>query len=157
MKKIPLTQGKVALVDDEDFEELSKYKWHAHKQCGGTFYAGRNQKLANGKYRYIHMHKEIMNTPDDMHTDHINHNGLDNRRENLRVCTSSQNMMNRLKHSNNTSGFKGVSFHSRDKKWQAGIRLNTKRIHLGYFTDKLSAIMAYREACVQYHKEFKHY
>lgn len=97
-KSIPLTRGKIALFDDEDYEELSKYKWFITK-----VYASRH----SGN-KTVYMHREIMKTPENMETDHINGDVLDNRRENLRICTRQENARNIRGISSNTSGYKGV-------------------------------------------------
>src|SRR5437879_4118875 len=110
MKKIPLTQGQFAIVDDADFLELSQFSWYAQKQRHG-FYAVRCIRDEKGNQRTILMHREIMRTQDGFDTDHINNDKLDNRRENLRICTASQNMQNKDIRSDSTSGFKGVSWH----------------------------------------------
>lgn len=103
MKKIPLTQGKFALVDDEDFDVLNKFKWC----CNNWGYAMRNIQR-NGIKSAIIMHREIMNTPKGMDTDHIDHNKLNNQKNNLRICTRRENQRNRKKNVNGTSKFKGV-------------------------------------------------
>lgn len=145
MKEIPLTQGKVALVDDEDYPELSKFKWHAHKDHN-TYYAGRASPGVNGKQHHIRMHAIIVRTPKGMHTDHINGNGLDNRRCNLRIVTTRGNGQNR--HCPKTSKYPGVSWHKRDRKWQAEIQIGGKHRSLGYFDIESEAATAYRVACV---------
>lgn len=132
MKTIPLTQGKVAIVDDEDYEELNRYKWYANLQSG-IWYARRHLEKMNEKN--ITMHRQIMGSPCGKFIDHINQNGLNNRKENLRTCTRSQNCKNSLRQKNNSSGFNGVCWHKRIKKWQAYIQKNKKIIHLGYFVD----------------------
>ena len=153
-KEIPLTQGKIVLVDEEDFKYLNQFKWHAVKDLKtGRFYAVKNIKK-NGKWIKIYMHQEIMKTPRGMETDHINRNSLDNRKDNIRICTCSQNQMNRGKQNNNTSGYKGVFWHKRVEKWMAQIRVNRKQIYLGYFNTKKDAALAYTGAAKQYFGEF---
>lgn len=153
MKKIKLSQGKYALVDDKDFLELNVFKWYTLKR-GKNFYAARNSRVAEVKGRLILMHRFIMQTPNDMQTDHRDGNGLNNQRKNLRVCTVSQNQMNRGIQSNSTSGLKGVSYTKQNKKWKAQILINKKHIYLGYFDTKELAYQAYVTACKKYHKEF---
>lgn len=153
MREILLTQGKVVLVSDEDYEELNKHKWYAYK-CANTFYAQRTLTIGVGKYRTVRMHSIVMKTPKRMETDHINGNGLDNRRENLRVCTRSENLMNQKRGINNTSGYKGVSWHKGTEKWQSKIAAKGKRIYLGLFKEKEEAHKAYCEASKRYHGEF---
>lgn len=135
MRTIPLTQGKVAIVDDEDYEELSKHKWYATEKYG-KWYAVRHLPRQRRKQKAIQMHRKIIGFPEGKDIDHINHNGLDNRRANLRICTRSQNKKNSLGYKNNSSGLNGVSWHKRDKRWEANIRKGGRLIHLGYFNDK---------------------
>lgn len=144
------------LVDDKDYGELSAFKWYARKN-GNTFYAARSLKVV-GKQTTVLMHAQIMKTPKVMVTDHIvPGNGLNNQRSNLRVCTQSQNLMNQGSQLNNTSGFKGVTWHKGAKKWQAQIRVNKKHINLGLFPTKELAYEAYVEACEKYHGAFANY
>lgn len=153
MKEIQLTQGKVALVDDEDFEYLNQWKWCACK-ISNRFYAIRSYRL-NSKKIFIYMHRLITNNNDSkMHTDHKNNNPLDNRRENLRICTNSQNQMNTKVQINNTSGFKGVVWNKIAKKWVAQIKLNNKLKNLGRYINPIDAARAYNAAAIKYHGEF---
>ena len=156
MKQIPLTQWKFALVDDEDFEYVSKYKWYTHKNLN-KYYAVRNIMLENKKYSLTQMHAFIMNTPKWMVIDHINGDWLDNRRENLRICTRRENQLNRGKSKNNKSWFKGVSLNKKTGKWRASIQINNKLRHLWTFSDKLEAYNIYCEAAKKYHWEFAHF
>ena len=150
MKRKPLTQGKYATVDDADYEALSRFKWYFNNG-----YARRNKKPRG--VGLLHMHRVIANTPNGMFTDHINGNKLDNRRENLRVCTHSLNKANRGKPKNNTSGFKGVFYqkdHRRKKPWTAHITVKRKSIALGYFSTKHEAALAYNKAAKELFGEF---
>jgi len=144
---IPLTQGKVTIVDAEDYKRLSKDKWYA-ANTGGKFYACRSIKQ-----RTISMHREIMGEPKGMFVDHIDGNGLNNRRSNLRVCTPAQNVQNR-RCMGGSSGYKGVSFIKRDNKWKAEITLNRRRIHIGHFADEISAAKAYDRKAAELFGEF---
>lgn len=123
MKKIKLTQNKYALVDNEEFEYLNQWKWHYHN----LGYAVRG--------RGIYMHKVINNTPKGFETDHINRNKLDNRKQNLRTVTQTQNRYNIGLQKNNTSGYKGVLWNKDRNNWMAYIYKNTKRIYLGSFSN----------------------
>lgn len=154
MKRIQLTQGKVALVDDEDFEELNKYKWCVRKYRK-TFYVCRSDGKICNKRVFLRMHRVIINTSEEMQIDHIDGDGMNNQKYNLRICTASQNCMNRKKRVDNTSGYKGVS--KSGERWRAIIWVNRKQIHLGYFINKLDAYKEYCEAAEKYHKEFAHF
>jgi len=155
MKKIPLSQGKFSLVDDRDHEDLLRYKWSAHRN-GNTFYAVRHIRI--GKKRLMEwIHRRILGLKpgDGKYVDHINNNGLDNRRNNLRVCTNKENLRNRtIKQSNNTSGFRGVYWNKRKRKWEASIGINSQRKHLGYYESKTDAAMAYNRAAIKYFGKF---
>jgi hypothetical protein len=157
MKEIRLTQNKVAIVDDEDYEYLNKFKWHFSKRkSNGQSFAGRqpSRKLP-GPRRTIVMHREIMNAPKGIQVDHINHDTLDNRRCNLRLCTCQENLRNkRLNPNKNTSGFKGVSWHKQNSKWKAEIMVNKNNIYIGYFENPIDAALAYDAKARELFKEF---
>lgn len=146
MKEILLTQGKVAIVDDEYFCEFSHYNW-----CFSTLgYAIRAWPGSHG--RNMWMHREIMQPPDGIQIDHINGNKLDNRVSNLRLATASQNHCNRPKSSRNTSGYKGVG--KRNGRWRVKIRLNGIDYHVGYFSSLEEAAQAYDVRAKELHGEF---
>ena len=151
-KRIPLTRGKYAIVDDKDYEWLGQWRWYCD-QDERMGYAVRGATV-NGKRTTLQMHRVILNLKKGEITDHINGNGLDNRRCNLRKCTPSQNMWNRRKPKNNTSGYIGVDWHKRDKKWQARICRDRKQKHLGCFDDIEEAARAYDRAALELHGEF---
>ena len=136
MKKIKLNHGKYALVDDEDFEYVNQWRWFI--TLNG--YAARHPK------GMVYMHSLLNKTPKGFHTDHINRNKLDNRRVNLRTTTSSQNLHNSKKYTNNTSGHRGVYWYERYKKWEVYINIKGKRIYLGRFPGIRSAIVARKNA-----------
>jgi hypothetical protein len=155
LKQIPLTRGFFALVDDEDYEELSKHKWHINSNG----YAFRNVRLpivGIKRYKQSSMHREIvgLKSGDKRHTDHINQNKLDNRRSNLRICTCAENQRNKDRKSNNTSGFKGVSWTEVDCRWRAKITVNGKHKFLGHFLTPEAAHEAYCKAALELHGEF---
>jgi len=157
MKEIQLSQGwfcknkgkYVALVDDEDFDNLNQWKWCVHKDIN-NFYAVRTVR-ADGKRTTTQMQWEIMNRKS---IDHIDHDGLNNQKSNLRFCTNSENMMNRRKQKNTLSIYKGVTFHKRNNKWMAQIRINGKIIHLGYFDVETEAAKAYNAKAIELFLEF---
>ena len=153
MKEITLTQGKVALVDDEDFEELSKYRWSVCKKGRNNWYARRHQYVGPGKYAKVYMHKHIMNET-GLIVDHINGNSLNNQRSNLRYCTQAQNAMNSRHQEKCASKFKGVSKHIRFKTWQAAIVYQRKRIWLGCHGCEEAAALAYNKKAVELFGEF---
>ena len=142
MKKIPLTQGLFALVDDDDYEWLMQWKWQAYKHCN-TFYA-RRFVTKNKRRATIRIHQQILGIRLGMITDHKDGNGLNNQRHNLRHVTVRQNAQNR--HIKKTSKYPGVHWEKRSERWQAQIGLNGRRKHLGYFTDERDAFSAYKEA-----------
>jgi len=149
VKEIPLTQGKVALVDDEDFPFVSRYKWCVAKR-GRNFYAVA--QIAKGES--VLMHALIMGEKPGCIRDHINGNGLDNRRSNLRFARHAQNMANRSTSKNNKCGFKGVRKHQRCDKFIAEIRKNGKRYYGGLFPTAEDAARAYDALAAKLHGEF---
>jgi hypothetical protein len=144
MKEIPLTQGKVALVDDEDFEYLNQWKWYSDRHPN-LCYASRRVPLEQGKQTSIGMHRQILGLlhGDKRQVDHINHNGLDNQRHNLRICSCSENQGNQRLNKKNTSGYKGVVFDKRKKMWRANIKHGGHRITIGYFHFPIDAAKTY--------------
>lgn len=163
MKEIELTQGKVAIVDDEDFDLVNRFKWYA--LCSGnTWYAVRKQTKKETLQKMwvdkkdtrqlIHMHRFVMGMPSKVMVDHKNHNGLDNRKENLRLATNAENQHNRKISTNNKSGYKGVSYNRTDRVWIASIRNNGIRENLGRFKSPEEANMAYISAAIRIHGEF---
>lgn len=157
MKTIPLTRGLAAIVDDADFEALSQFKWFAkpsHHRRAKTWYAVRHQP-GNNNGAMIWMHREVLGV--SAHIDHKNLNGLDNRRENLRVADRSRNAFNTPKRSGKhgrsaTSQYKGV--HRSRGKWQACITVDGKVVSLGRFDKEIDAAKAYDNAVREVAGEF---
>jgi len=147
MKKIKLTQGKVALVDDGDFEYLNQFRWQAVKGYT-TYYASRAIRI-NGKRTSMQMHREILNTPKGVDVDHVNHDGLDNQRVNIRICNKSQNAMNRNSYKNSSSKFKGVFLQKYGKKWKAQLRYKGENNYLGHFLLEEDAALAYNKKAIE--------
>ena len=142
---IPLTQGKFAIVDPEDYDALSKYKWYAVKR-GRQYYAVAKVGTKKGGHRQkkVRMHRLIMKAPKGKVVDHINHNGLDNRKANLRLATAQQNTWNKRKQKGNySSQYKGVHWVKSENKWRSRITCNGKVIFIGRFDDEKAAAMAY--------------
>ncbi len=144
MRIIKLTQGKQALVDDEDFDYINRFKWSYANGYATTHFLGKS----------CLMHRLIMNPPKEMEVDHINHNRSDNRKENLRVCTPSQNRWNVTKRTSNTSGFKGISWDSDRNKWLVQIQALGIKRNLGRFSSLSKAKKVYNSEAYKFHKEF---
>jgi hypothetical protein len=148
MKEIKLTRGKIALVDDDIYDYINQWNWY-YDGC----YAVRHCRT-NKKSQRIFMHREILRTPSDMETDHINGNGIDNRLINLRICEHFQNGANKKLPTNNTSGYKGVCWSLRMNKWQAYIKCRGERYFLGFYGDINDAISAYNNKAKELFGEF---
>jgi hypothetical protein len=155
MKEISLTQGKVVLVDDEDYEELNKYKWSAFRDSKGlgTYYAILHIWV-NGVRTPVRMHRIIVGAKPSEQVDHRDGDGLNDQRNNLRTCTNSQNQHNRRLQKNNTTGFKGVYLHKPTKQWVSYIRLDGKLHYLGLYATPRDAAHAYDRAAKEMHGDF---
>ncbi len=150
MKYIPLTQGRQAIVDDDDYEALKVVKWYV-----SSGYAVRSVASSGPRRQVvIRMHRLIACAPDGIWTDHINGNRLDNRKCNLRICTPAENNRNVGKRKHNTSGYKGVSMHIRNHCFTAQIRVHGTLFYLGSFSTAAKAHEAYKAAVKIYHGEF---
>ncbi|GAJ07077.1 unnamed protein product, partial [marine sediment metagenome] len=150
MREIILTQGKAAIVDNEDFGYLSRFKWHAVR-VGHNWYANRNIKTMDG-YKSQRMQWDILGK----NTDHKNGNGLDNRRDNLRTCTKAQNTRNQRREPTKLSPYKGVKrkVYRYRIMWEAKISVEGRQIYLGLFGIAEEAALAYNKAALIYFGEF---
>lgn len=151
----PLTRGKYAMVDDDCFEYLNRWKWKLHTPTDGSkrHYAVRKEKVKNG-IKHVSMHSVVCGFPPRTNIDHRDRNGLNNQKNNLRSCSTSQNGANSRKSRNNTSGFKGVTWQKIARKWQSQLMHNRKHYYLGLFEDPKEAAKAYDVKAVQIFGEF---
>jgi hypothetical protein len=149
---VPLTQGHEAVIDAADVPLVARWNWCAKRQRN-VIYAKRKATLLNGT-REVRMHRVIMGEPLGLEVDHIDGDGLNNRRSNLRAVTGQQNSRNARVRRDNTTGFKGVSCIKPDQKWRATINVDGKRVWLGCFNTPESAHAAYCAASKKYHGDF---
>ncbi len=154
MKEIKLTKGKIALVDDEDYEYINQWRW----KLSTSGYAIRTVCVKNdlgiNRFTSLIMHRVIMDAKKGEVIDHIDCDRLNNTKNNLRFCSVGENCMNRLKGKKNTSGYKGVSWHKRDKRWIASIKINGVAVHLGSYNNVIEAVNAYDKSAKKYFGEF---
>lgn len=154
MREIPLTRGLIALVDDEDYEWLSQWKWHVDEDN----YVKRNVTTSTKPRRQtrVLMHREILGlkSDDSREGDHENLNRLDNQRSNLRICTRSQNEFNKGPRKDCKSGYRAVNFYKRTGRWVARIQVEGKRKYLGSYPTPEEAHAAYAKAAREFHGEF---
>lgn len=154
MKQIPLTQGQFAMVDDSDYDWLMQWKWTYAKNRKQEW-AYRQGSIKFGKRREtIFMHRFIIDAPKQFEVDHEDFNGLNNQRNNLRLATRNQNQQHKRLQSNNTSGFKGVSFYKRIQRFVPEIRVDGRKLKLGHFTTAIEAAKVRDIAALKYHGEF---
>lgn len=146
MKIITLSNGHECYVDDDDYAWLQDFSWH---YCRG-YASGAKRK---GETKTLYMHREIMGNP-NCQVDHIDGNRLNNQKSNLRLCDNTRNQQNKTKQSNNTSGYKGVSWHKRDEVYEINIRVNRKLVYLGRSQDLEVAARLYDVAALEYFGEF---
>ena len=156
MKRIKLTKEQYAIVDDDDYRELSSHKWFALKRKS-NYYASRAIKHKDKGQVIVNMHRVIMGRVcrDGACVDHINHDTLDNRKMNLRVCTKQENSRN-MRTSHGTSRYKGVYYYKPTRSWQAHIYFNDKKHHLGYFGTEIKAAEAYNNKANEIFGKYAH-
>lgn len=150
-KQIQLSQGKFALVDDEDFEKINQYKWHYDNNRRRDGYAVAQTGYKGKK---IYMHRFIVNAQKEQEIDHIDGNKLNNQKSNLRVVTRSQNNYNQRPQINASSKFKGVTWHKKAQKWMATIHTKDNKIYLGVFTEEAEAAKAYNKIAKELFGEY---
>lgn len=149
---IPLTQGYTATIDAADVPLVEGYDWNAFISKHTTYV--RRRTTIEGRMRNIWLHRVIAQTPDGLDTDHVDCDGLNNTRANLRIATISQNNRNQRLRECNTSGYKGVSWYKRGQQWRVQIAVNNRKKHIGYFSNIEDAAAAYKRSNVELHGEF---
>lgn len=153
-KTIPLTKGKFAVVDAQDFDWLSEFKWQAVEDDNGRWYA-LCKIWAGGRQITRQMHRMILHEMNPkIYVDHRDRDGLNNRRSNLRRCTPRQNQANKVKEKNSTSQYRGVYWNKQNRRWCAAIREDHRKVWLGNFKDEREAALAYDAAAFRVHGEF---
>lgn len=155
MKKIPLTQGYFAEVSDDWYEYLVQWKWRLKSGSNNNvLYAVTGDCVKEKGQKVVLMHRLIMNCPENMNVDHIDGDGLNNQKSNLRICNTSQNTANQKKRKNTTSLFKGVCWHKRDNVWRAKLVKNNLKVLDKGFRDEVEAAKAYDNAALEHFGEF---
>lgn len=153
-KEIPLTRGFVTIVDEDDYDWLIESKWCCSMNKSKKPYAAKAIVNSNGRKSMTLLHRLILNAPKGVFVDHINHNTVDNRKQNLRLCDYAGNSRNRIKFNGKSSIYKGVSWNKKSQKWRSSIMANSYPIYLGEFESEEVAAITYDEAAIRYHGEF---
>ena len=143
-----------AEIDASDRSKIEGYRWYPIFAKTGVVYAQAEVRIGVNQYKWIPMHRLIANTPDGMETDHIDGDGLNNRRSNLRACTRAQNNRNQRIRKDNSTGYRGVRKVTNSPNWYAQVRVDNRDIYLGTFTTPEAAAQAYNEAAKRHHGEF---
>jgi hypothetical protein len=154
MSEMALVDGRRTLLDADDWESQGKFAWSSRRGSKMDSRYAYRRVLIDGKRTFVYLHREIMNAPRGTHVDHINHDTLDNRKINLRVCTVSQNCMNQNRARNAKVPFKGIKKKPRCVSWEAAICVNRKNIYLGCRSTAKEAALLYDEAAEKYFGEF---
>lgn len=155
MKSVPLSKGREAIVDDDDYARVSGFRWYATSGTPDTpRYAARKRPARDPGPRVIYLHRELLNAPSGLEVDHINGNTFDNRRCNLRLCSNYGTSRNRRKSAGHSSVHKGVYWHRGARKWAAVIHVNDRARHLGLFSDESHAARVYDAAARTHFGEF---
>lgn len=152
--QIELTKNKIATISADDYDKVKDFKWLYNQTSANTGYAATFYTDEDGSKKILYMHKLLLVAEEGYIVDHKDGDTLNNTRDNLRQVTVQQNQFNRRKHSNNTSGFKGVCFHKRAGKWQATITKDGKKTFLGYYTTPEQASIAYQAAATALFGEY---
>lgn len=154
MRRIPLSQGRYALVDDADYHQLCIHKWRVQPERS-TFYARRDIRINKRNYK-VRMHRIILGLVyrDGKQTDHIDGDGLNNQRTNLRICSTAENQHNQRIRTVGSSQYKGVCWHKRDQRWRAQIKLEGTSKCLGSFDSEVEAALAYNWAAKEHYREY---
>lgn len=151
---IAITQGKVVIIDDEDYALVKPWKWQArYNDKSKTWYAVREVRLKGKRVGLERMHREIMNAKPSEIVDHRDHNGLNNQKDNLRKCTTPSNSRNR-RISPHSSKYKGVYWSKKGKIWRAQICVNWKNMSLGSYSNEVEAALVYNEAAMKFFGEY---
>lgn len=153
-KEIKLTQGKVAIVDDEDYGWLNQWKWSTRTTKRNVYAERRDYRMGRRNAKSISMHRLITNAPPELQVDHKDGDGLNNQKSNLRLCTQKQNSANQRRHKNNSTGFIGVTTHRGENVWRAQIGIDGKRTYIGRFKTPEEAARAYDKRARETFGEF---
>lgn len=155
IREIQLTKGETAIVDADDYDRVSIYRWHVSRNSRIHYARRSGVDPKTGKKTTQYLHRFILDYHGQSQIDHIDNDGLNCRKYNLRVATVSQNQMNRYsRNKNNTSGYKGISWHAGAGRWRARVHINGRRKHIGFFGSPEAAAKAYDTVIKEMHGDF---